>query len=323
MTRRGLVLGAGGVLGFAWTAGTLQALAEVEGWDPATADVLVGTSAGSVMAATLGCGGTVEQVLAHQQDEHVTVEVDDRELAIAYDNERDNPDSLPPRPSLRPGSPGLLLRRAVRVRRTPPMVLLAGLLPPGRATHGRLRATVEGLAGDGWARSDTRIVTMDYDTGARVAFGGPGAPPASLADAVVASCSIPGWFEPVRIGRHRYVDGGVCSTTSLDLLAHEGLDEIVVVAPMVSFAYDRPSSWMTRLERQTRRLATRRLLHEARAVRAAGTKVTLVGPGPEDLAVMGANLMDPRRRRKVLDTALRTGRVALSEHTDRTGALGA
>ena len=56
MTRTGVVLGAGGVLGAAWTIGALAALQEQRGWDPCEADVLVGTSAGSVLASFLGCG---------------------------------------------------------------------------------------------------------------------------------------------------------------------------------------------------------------------------------------------------------------------------
>ena len=56
VTRRGLVLGAGGVLGAAWTIGALDAVAREYGWDPREAEVLVGTSAGSVLAASLGCG---------------------------------------------------------------------------------------------------------------------------------------------------------------------------------------------------------------------------------------------------------------------------
>jgi len=62
-----VVLGAGGVLGASWTIGALQAITEVEGFDPHDADVLVGTSAGSVLAALLGSGLTVADLLAHQR----------------------------------------------------------------------------------------------------------------------------------------------------------------------------------------------------------------------------------------------------------------
>ncbi len=75
-------------------------------------------------------------------------------------------------------------------------------------------------------------MALDYETGRRVVFGAPGAPAAGLSDAVLASCAIPGWFEPVTIGGHRYVDGGMWSATNVDLLAEAGLDEIFVLAPM-------------------------------------------------------------------------------------------
>jgi NTE family protein len=107
------------------------------------------------------------------------------------------------------------------------------------------------------------------------------------------------------------VDGGTLSPTSLDLLVGAGLDEVYVLAPMVSFAYDRPRTAMARAERRWRRLVTRRVLADAEALRASGTAVTLLGPGPEDLQAIGANLMDPRRRPAVLATALRTSAQAL------------
>jgi NTE family protein len=132
-----------------------------------------------------------------------------------------------------------------------------------------------------------------------------------LADAVTASCAIPGWYAPVVIDGRPYVDGGTLSPTSLDLLADAGLDEVYVLAPMASFAYDRPRSAMARAERRWRRLVTRRVLADAEVLRAAGTSVTLLGPGPDDLQAIGANLMDPRRRQAVLATALRTSVAAL------------
>jgi len=151
---------------------------------------------------------------------------------------------------------------------------------------------------------------MDYDSGKRIAFGREGAPPAALSEAVTASCAIPGWYAPIEISGRRYVDGGACSSTSLDLLAGQGLDEIFVIAPMVSFAYDAPSGVAARLERRVRRAITRRLLREAEKVQASGTRVTMLGPGPEDLEAIGANLMDASRRDTVLNTALRTSAEA-------------
>jgi NTE family protein len=127
----------------------------------------------------------------------------------------------------------------------------------------------------------------------------------------MSSCAIPGWYAPVRIGGRRYVDGGACSPTSLDLVAPLGLDEVVVLSPMTSFDYDEPTTLAGRMERRFRRVVTKRLVGELRKVTATGTKVTVLGPTAEDLSVIGANLMDPSRRTRVLETSLRTSAAAL------------
>lgn len=307
--RRGLVLGAGGVLGYSWTVGALQALAQVEGWDARTADVLIGTSAGSVMAAMLGAGVGVDSLAHHQQG--VAVEGDPE---IDYDYEKGTGGALPPRPRLRPGSTKLMARTALHPWRVPPMVALSSVLPQGRGSMAPVGATVDTVVPPGeWAaHPGIWIVALDYDTGRRVPFGRPGSPPAGLSQAVMASCAIPGWYAPIRIDGRRYVDGGAYSSTSLDLLAPLGLDEVVVLAPMASFSFDSPSSVAARIERRLRRLVAKRLRREAAIVRAAGTRVRLLGPGPEDLAAIGSNLMDPRRREQVYETSTRSSREALS-----------
>jgi NTE family protein len=171
--------------------------------------------------------------------------------------------------------------------------------------------------GQSWApHPSVWVVAMDYDSGKRVAFGRAGAPPARIDEAVMASCAIPGWYAPITIGGRRYVDGGACSSTSVDLFAGQGLDEVFVVAPMVSFAYDAPAGMAARLERRVRRAITRRLLREAEKVQAAGTRVTMLGPGPEDLEAIGGNLMDASRRDAVLEVSLRTSAEALRRGAD-------
>jgi len=202
---------------------------------------------------------------------------------------------------------------ARRPRRATPMMALSTVLPRGRGSIeavGRLVDTV--LPDGGWApHPQTWIVTMDVHSSRRVVFGREGSHPAALRDAVMASCSIPGWYAPVRIGTHDYVDGGACSPTSLDLVAKLGLDEVVVLSPMTSLDYDAPTTVAGRLERRLRRLVTKRLVGEVRKVAATGTRITLLGPGAEDLSAIGANLMDARRRRQVLDTSLRTSVAAV------------
>jgi NTE family protein len=310
--RRGIVLGGGGVLGAAWMIGALAALEQSYRWDPRDAEVLIGTSAGSVLSGLLGCGVGVETLVNHQRGVPAP---GDPQVDFDPDNASGGP--LPPRPKLGIGS-AALLRQAVRnPRRLPPLAVLSGLAPRGRGqldAVGALVAAALELSGSttGWApHAATWIVTMDYETGRRVPFGRVGAPPATLPEAVMASCAIPGWYAPMTIDGRRYVDGGTLSPTSLDLLAGRGLDEVVVLAPMVSFEFDEPSSLVGRVERRFRRAMTKRVLHEAGKVRRQGTAVTILGPGREDLEQIGVNLMDPRRRVRVLDTSLRTSAQAL------------
>lgn len=307
--RRGLVLGAGGVLGAAWSIGALNALTDVEGFDPQSADVIVGTSAGSVLAALLGAGITPRQLADHQRGLPLP-----HRIGIDWDYDRSTGGALPSRPRLAVGSPALLRKTVVAPRHVPPLAVLAALTPPGNGTLeqvGRMVASVADPATSWVARDGVYVMSLDYDTGRRVAFGRAGSPPARIDDAVMASCAIPGWYSPVTIGGRRYIDGGAWSTTNVDVVARERLDEVYVLAPMASFVFDHPRRFATRIERRVRRQITRRMLHEADRVRATGAELTILTPGPEDLAVMGANLMDPSRRLAVLETSLRTSVAAL------------
>jgi NTE family protein len=321
--RVGLVLGAGGLLGSAWTAGALAVLAERLDRPPGELDLVLGTSAGAVLGAALRCGMDVPELVAHQRGADPADTGDRRpdELPELRAIERESGDGWPPVPLPWLGSPRLLAAAAVAPCRMNPMVAASGLLPLGRARLTSLVRMVDVLQSRGGARADgwvpgapLWVVAVDYDSGRRAVFGRDGAPGASVADAVLASCSIPGWFAPQVIGGRRYVDGGVASATSLGLLARPGapaLDEVYVLAPLASYAYDRPADPVAVVERRVRRLLTRWLDAEARAVRALGTRVTVLTPGPADLRAMGGNLMNPRRRMQVFDTALATSAEAL------------
>lgn len=315
--RWGLVLGAGGVLGASWTIGALSALEAEHGLDARSASVLVGTSAGSVLAAALGCGVDVAALLSHQRGVLAAGE----RPPFDYDLDRDSGGALPPLPRPGLGSARGVLRTAIRPHRVPPMAALSAVLPRGRGSLEPLGRLVDSVCPPGeWAPHPACwIVTTDQDSGRRVVFGRDGAPPADLRSAVMASCAIPGWYAPVRIGRSRYVDGGACSPTSADVVRPLGLSRLFVVSPMASLSYDSPTTVAGRLERRFRRISTRRVVRELQKVAAAGTEVVFLGPTAEDLEAIGANLMDPRRRRRVLETSLRTSARALREAGSRRG----
>ena len=309
--RRGLVLGGGGVLGAAWTVGALQAIEEVHGIDPREFDVIVGTSAGSVLGALVGAGVSIEALRDHQRGAPIT----EGPLAgYLWDYETATGGRRPSMPRLRgPGSVRLMASSLRHGLKMPPTAVLSAFMPVGNGSLERVGHLIDAITPFGeWSPHQALwIVAMDYEAGHRVVFGRDDAPPAPLADAVMASCAIPGWFEPVSIDSRTYVDGGAWSATSADVLAGQGLDEVYVVAPMVSFETDEPDSLLSRLERRWRGSVTRRCASEVEELREAGAAVTVLGPGREDLEAMGGNIMDGRRRLEVLETSLRTSRVAL------------
>jgi NTE family protein len=315
--RTALVLGAGGVLGAAWMTGALACLKDRLPAAVEDVDVVIGTSAGSVLAAALRCRAPFEEMVAWQSGQATGVLSESAALAA-----QDGP--LPPLPRLRFGSVPLARTALITPHRVPPWVAASAWLPHGRGRHTAVGSLVSGLhqraAGSApggpaphWVDDHTWIAAVDYHTGQRVLFGREDAPRASLPEAVVASCSIPGWYEPAVIGGRRYVDGGVRSMTSLDVLGGTDVQDVYVLAPMASTQPDHPLQPHLRMERRLRQVLTLALVRQARALAARGKRVIVLTPGPRDLAAMGINLMDARRRQAVLELSLRTSADALDE----------
>ena len=313
------------MLGAAWMVGALTALEEVHGLDARDADVVLGTSAGSLLVALLGAGVSVTELRAHQLGEPASTGPLSR---LDWDYETATGGSTPPRPRPRlgPGSTRLVRQGRAVLRHLPPTAVLAALAPEGRGSLGTVGALVRdvqtavGADPEGWSPNPgVRAVAMDYDSGRRVVFGAEGAPEVALADAVMASCAIPGWYTPMVLHDVRYVDGGACSATNVDVLAGvdvtggRRLDEVFVLAPLVSFAMDHPSDVLTRMERAWRARVTRRCLREVAKLHAVGTEATVLGPGPADLEAIGPNLMALDRRHTVLATAVESSREALAD----------
>src|ERR1700716_1936231 len=308
--RVGLVLGAGGVMGGAWITGGLHALASETGWDPATADHIVGTSAGAMMGALVAAGVPPWFMVAHSAGETFDGLEDgggrpqreaSRSAGAVYRIDRRA--RLP----IGPGSWRLALSSLSNPTRRMPAMLFGGSLPRGVISTEPLKDTIRRVVPEGWVdHPGTWILACDYATGRRVAFGRDGAPEADLADAVAASCAIPGFFAPVEIGGREYVDGGLHSTSNLDVLLDEALDLVICLNPTSSL--HPPHAWnpVEHVAAALRNVSGRRLGSEARGLRAAGTRVVLIQPVTEDHRAMGPNLMSTRNRHPVIETAIRT-----------------
>ena len=322
MASVGLVLGAGGVVGHAFHAGTLAALAAATGWDPRRVGLVVGTSAGSGVAATLRGGVSAADLYARLTGSPLTPEGATLYARLGAPVELP---SAPARPGGRlpaPAAPAFLVRGAMRPWAVRPGTLLAALLPEGRYATEAVGSRVRGFHTMAWPDQPTWICAVRLDSGARVVFGREGSPEVDVATAVEASSAIPGFFRPVDVDGMRYVDGGAHSPTNVDLLTGQGLDLVVVVSPMsaVRAAFRGPVPAVAGRLMHSRALAT-----EVRAVRRTGTKVVVFQPTPDDLAVMGWNAMDFRRREAVARQARRTAEARLSRaHVrDHLAALGA
>lgn len=295
--RRALVLGCGGVAGGAWSIAALHHLEQQLNWDAREADILIGTSAGAVLATLLGSGISVDRLLACQQG---------TSKHCRWDHDTDTGGALPPVPAASLTGARLAMK-GVRGQ-VSPLTAVCGLLPRGQFDMTPFSRLVnDAAAGADWvSHPATWIMAVDTTSGKRVPFGKGGAPQAHIADAVCASYGVPFWCPPVTLNNRTYIDGGVASPTSADLLVDSAVEEVVILAPMASSQPDRPRSPLARIERRVRRYMTGIVDREVEMLEKAGKSVIRIEPDARDLAAFGFNMMDPKRRKHVLNTALRT-----------------
>lgn len=255
---RGLVLGGGGITGIAWETGLLAGLA-VAGVDLAGADLVVGTSAGSVVGAQILSGAPIRELYDAQLADPES-EGQGFHLGLSFILGEVRWVAAAMIPGTERQSARRLGRAALRARTEPELQWVADF---------------EKLVGArAWPEGRLLVAAVDAETGELRQFDGQSGVP--LVDAVAASCAVPTVAPPITIGGRRYVDGGVRSSANADLAT--GCDRVVVIAP-ITFA-------LRRRQRISVQLAAL-----GPAVRAA-----VVSPDRAAQRAIGSNVMDPARR---------------------------
>jgi NTE family protein len=250
-----LVLGGGGVTGVAWELGLLTGLAE-SGVDLTTADLVVGTSAGSVVGALVASGVDLEQRYQRQLAAHsgeIAARMDWRVLARfgwAMLRARDAADYA-----------GRVGRFALDAKTV--------------SEEERREVMRQRLGVSEWPERPLLITAVDAETGEFRAFDRESG--VSILDAVGASCAVPGVWPPVTIDGRRFIDGGVRSATNADLA--KGCKRVAVIAPILLGGRHTPS-----------------VGRQAGELREAGAEVAVISPDQAARQAIGRNVLDPARR---------------------------
>jgi len=291
----GLVLGAGGATGAAFHAGTLLALQHDLGWDPNSADVIVGSSAGSIVGGLLRAGLTTDDLSAWGTS--VEALPAGRVNRVLLDDLRAARHRFAPSVP-RPRMPSLALWRTLLHPSQFRMHTAAlALLPSGWIDASPNLERIGGLLHQ-WPKSPLWVTAVRTSDARRVVFGHDDIA-VDPAQAISASCAIPGLFKPVAIGDHRYIDGGAHSPTNADLLINADVDTAVVISPMSGMQ----SALGRRPDHRLRALFRRRLHAECATLTRAGINVHIFEPDLATLTTMGVNALDNDRTPRVVRDA--------------------
>lgn len=267
-----LVLGGGGRQGDAWMTGVLAGLEDGHGVSFADCDYFVGTSAGGIVAAKLASGrvlrrphpGGVDSASDGQLPSPNWAATGAMAIAAPFA-------SIGLRVAVRPAELVRAAALGVLAKQDGESPDFRDAFPPSRARFdGRLR-----------------VVAVDRGSGKRVVFGSPGAPEATVAQALTASCALPLVFAPTVIGGREYVDGAIWSPTNADVAPVSRDARVLILATMASVH----GPW----NRPVRAASRAAMLLEASALKARGASVRTITPDRNAAVSIGRDLMSDER----------------------------
>jgi NTE family protein len=276
--RTALVLGGGGITGIAWEIGLVAGLAAA-GVDLSSADLVVGTSAGSVVGAQLTSGADIEMLYARQLEPPTEEKVARMTRSIlaqfAWSMLRTRGDHAAFRKRV-----GTLALAAEK----------AGLTPTEQE---RIDVIGARLVSSEWPDRDLTVTAVDAESGEFATFDRSSGVP--LVQAVAASCAVPGVYPPVSIDGRRYVDGGMRSAANADLAA--GYDRLVVLAP---------------IPRGIGPLAS----VDAQVTGMVAARVAVVAPDRDSKVAIGKNVLDPAARQPSAEAGRKQAAAVLAQVTE-------
>jgi predicted acylesterase/phospholipase RssA len=341
-SKTALVLGGGGFTGGVYEIGALRALdlltvnSHVNSFD-----VYVGTSAGSFVASMLANGITPDEMM-QVLNQRVPSELEDLDLDRV----------------LKPNYLGFLSKAVQLPLRTVELVRslarfgelsaidigvgLAEALPSGIYSGSGIDEYIAGVLKDTGRANDFRLLdaelyltATDLDTTERIVFGEPGWQDVPISKAVQCSTTLPLVYKPVDLKGRQLVDGGIRSTTNVDIAVEKGAKFIIVVNPLVPYINDFestiPTVFGTRVRRvsdmgmpaianQTFRLIAHARLHQAVEQwqeRYPGVDIILLEPEPTDELMFGTPIMDYSRRLEIARHGFESVTAMLAKDYDK------
>jgi predicted acylesterase/phospholipase RssA len=318
-SKTALVLGGGGFTGGVYEVGALRALDLLSVNRTVNQfDIYVGTSAGAFVAAMVANGITPEEMMRVVNRQAPSPFRDVNLDQLLQPNLGEFAASLARVPFRAVGLVRTLLGSLGRQLSAVDLAVgLAETLPSGLYTGAGVERYVRAVLSDPDRTNDFRLLeselylsATDLDTCERVVFGAVGLDDVPISSAVSASTALPMVYKPVRIKDRELVDGGIVSTTNIDIAVEAGAKFVVVVNPLVPYVNDFskriPKLTGSRVRRvsdmgfpqigyQTFKLLAYQRLHEVARQwedRYPGVDIVLIEPEPDDELMFTTSILN-------------------------------
>jgi NTE family protein len=346
-SRTALVLGGGGFTGGVYEIGALRALDLLAVNRTVNQfDVYVGTSAGSFVAALAANGVTPEEMMRVVNRQVPTPFRDVGRGTLMRLNALEFAQSAALLPLRMVGLARHFVGHLGSVSLIDLAVGIAEALPSGLYDGSGIQDFLEAVLADPDRVNDFRLLendlyltATDLDTCQRIVLGGPDWDDVPISRAVAASTALPMVYKPVEIKGHHLVDGGIRSTTNVDIAVEAGAKFVIVVNPLVPYVNDFQKVIPTMLGSRVRRvrdmgfpqigyqafkLLAHQRLHEAVGhwrEKYPGVDIILIEPDPNDELMFETNILNFARRVEIARHGFESVTLRLASQYDEMKAV--